>query len=77
MAGYPHDFLPYWGYTSLFNLLDYPSTVIPVKDIRTNAVDDPKDASYVPQPNAFDTENYQICECLGCDLGLLFLRHSR
>ncbi|CAH0051081.1 unnamed protein product [Clonostachys solani] len=60
VAGYPHDFLPYWGYTCFFNLVDYPSTVLPVKDIKINARDDPKYLSYQPQNNPFDTENRDI-----------------
>ena len=63
LAGYPHDFLPYWGYTSLFNLVDYPSTVIPVKYIKVKGRDDPKGPSYKPQSNAFDANNYEICRC--------------
>ncbi|CAI6074055.1 unnamed protein product [Clonostachys chloroleuca] len=60
VAGYPHDFLPYWGYTCFFNLVDYPSTVLPVKDIKINTGDDPKYLSYQPQNNPFDTENRDI-----------------
>uniref|UniRef100_A0A8H7N5D9 Amidase domain-containing protein n=1 Tax=Bionectria ochroleuca TaxID=29856 RepID=A0A8H7N5D9_BIOOC len=60
VAGYPHDFLPYWGYTCFFNLVDYPSTILPVKDIKINARDDPKYLSYQPQENPFDTENRDI-----------------
>ena len=62
VAGYPHDFLPWWGYTSLFNLLDYPSTVLPVKDIKINPNDDPQDVSYKPQNNPFDAECQNICK---------------
>jgi amidase len=64
VAGYPHDFLPYWGYTCFFNLVDYPSTILPVKDIKINARDDPKYLSYQPQENPFDTENRDICKLL-------------
>ncbi|KAL2827361.1 amidase [Aspergillus cavernicola] len=60
LAGYPHDFLPWWGYTTLFNLVDYPSTVLPVKDVKITAVTDPKDVSYVPQDNVFDRECQEI-----------------
>ena len=61
LAGYPHDFLPWWGYTCLFNLIDYPSTVLPIKNIKINAIDDPKDLSYKPQDNPFDSANHEIC----------------
>lgn len=62
MAGYPHDSLPWWGYTTLFNLLDYPSTVLSVKDIKINPKDDPKDMDYKPQNNPFDGINHEICK---------------
>ncbi|KIV80888.1 hypothetical protein PV11_08355 [Exophiala sideris] len=29
-ASFPHDFLPWWGYGSQFNMLDYPGVIIPV-----------------------------------------------
>lgn len=61
VAGYPHEFLPWWGYTSLFNLVDYPSTVVPVKTLRINSVDDAKDPAYKPLDNPFDAENHAIC----------------
>lgn len=65
LAGYPHDFLPWWGYTCLFNLVDYPSTVLPVKSVKINATDDPKDTTYVPQDNPFDKDNHEICKLCG------------
>lgn len=62
VAGYPHDFLPWWGYTSLFNLVDYPSTVLPVKNLRISAAEDPSDKSYQPLDNPFDGPCQEICE---------------
>ncbi|KAJ4302714.1 hypothetical protein N0V90_001604 [Kalmusia sp. IMI 367209] len=54
-AGYPHDFLPWWGYTTLFNLLDYPSIILPLKKFKISEKDDPKDKTYKPQRgNPFD-----------------------
>ncbi|KAL4876348.1 amidase signature domain-containing protein [Aspergillus karnatakaensis] len=60
VAGYPHDFFPWWGYTSLFNLVDYPSTVLPLKDFRISQEKDPEDDAYVPQDNYFDKSCYEI-----------------
>lgn len=53
-ASYPHDFPSWWGHTSLWNMLDYPSTTIPVKGFEISAAADPKDMSYNPVDNAFD-----------------------
>lgn len=41
----------YWGYTSLWNLLDYPAMVFPVTKI--DAERDARDAAYEPR-NDFD-----------------------
>ncbi|KAL4791068.1 amidase [Aspergillus venezuelensis] len=60
MAGYPHDFLPWWGYTTLFNLVDYPSSILPVKDFRISKTHDPKDNFYKVQDNQFDRECQEI-----------------
>ncbi|KAF2858676.1 putative amidase [Piedraia hortae CBS 480.64] len=60
MAAVPHDFCVWWGYTSLFNLLDYPSTNIPVKGVK---VDEQKDVKGDYQPkkdNPFDKPNWDI-----------------
>ncbi|KAL4903572.1 hypothetical protein BDW74DRAFT_168784 [Aspergillus multicolor] len=60
MAGYPHDFLPWWGYTTLFNLVDYPSTVLPIKGFKITEEQDPKDTGYIVQDNVFDQECQEI-----------------
>ncbi|KAL4944947.1 hypothetical protein BDV06DRAFT_232139 [Aspergillus oleicola] len=62
MAGYPHDFLPWWGYTTLFNLVDYPSTIFPVKDLKISATEDAKNPAYKVQNNLFDHECHDIYE---------------
>ena len=62
MAGSPHDFPIWWGYTTLWNLLDYPSIIMPIKDFKINAVDDPKDLSYQPRDNPYDRRNWEICK---------------
>jgi amidase len=64
-AGYPHDFLPWWGYTTLFNILDYPSTILPLKNFKVSKDLDSKDSrgSYKPQTNnPFDKLNYDMCK---------------
>ncbi|OJI96727.1 hypothetical protein ASPVEDRAFT_120443 [Aspergillus versicolor CBS 583.65] len=54
-AGAPHDFNAYWGYTSMFNLLDYPSTVLPVTNFRIDAGIDKVDSLYEPvMSNPYD-----------------------
>ncbi|KAL4950656.1 amidase [Aspergillus filifer] len=60
MAGYPHDFLPWWGYTTLFNLVDYPSTILPLKDFKISETHDRKDTAYKVQDNQFDRECQEI-----------------
>ncbi|KAF4499244.1 aconitate hydratase 1 [Fusarium agapanthi] len=34
-VSYPHDFKTYWGYTSLFNLIDYPAAILPISGLKT------------------------------------------
>lgn len=60
-ASFPHDFPVWWGYFSIFNLLDYPSIILPVKDLKIDPVKDAKDESYKPRDNPFDGENWKIC----------------
>lgn len=61
MAGVPHDFPVWWGYTSLWNLLDYPSTIIPLKDFQIDPTKDKKDLGYVPRDNnPFDRPNWEV-----------------
>jgi len=61
MASIPHDFPVYWGYTSLWNILDYPSVVMPVKDLEIDPEKDQKDSGYRPRENPFDKDNWEIC----------------
>jgi amidase len=60
-ASFPHDFPVWWGYFSIFNLLDYPSTILPVKDLKIDPVKDAKNMEYKPRDNPFDAENWKIC----------------
>lgn len=46
-AATPHGQSKYWGYTSNWNLLDYPGAVFPVTTV--DPVKDVKDESYVPK----------------------------
>ncbi|XEV04497.1 hypothetical protein FSHL1_009784 [Fusarium sambucinum] len=60
-VGYPHDFNSYWGYTALFNLVDYPSAILPIKGFQINAEHDRVDADYQPlDSNPYDKPNYEI-----------------
>ncbi|PNP76494.1 hypothetical protein FNYG_09913 [Fusarium nygamai] len=60
-VGYPHDFNTYWGYTSLFNLIDYPAAVLPIPGLKVNAEQDPLDSEYVPlDTNPYDKPNHEI-----------------
>ncbi|OBS23112.1 hypothetical protein FPOA_03671 [Fusarium poae] len=60
-VGYPHDFNVYWGYTSLFNLLDYPSVILPVSGFKVNAQDDPVNSDYKPlETNPYDKPNHEL-----------------
>ena len=61
-AGYPHDFPCWWGYTSVWNILDYPATTIPVKGFKISSVTDPKDSGHKPlDNNPFDKMYYDMC----------------
>ena len=46
-AATPHDQSRYWGYTSNWNLLDYPAAVFPVTSV--DPAKDLKDPNYVPK----------------------------
>ncbi|KAE8395886.1 amidase signature domain-containing protein [Aspergillus alliaceus] len=60
-VGYPHDFNIYWGYTSLFNLLDYPSIILPIHNFKVDPQLDPVDHNYRPlETNPYDRPNYEL-----------------
>ncbi|ETN40042.1 uncharacterized protein HMPREF1541_04317 [Cyphellophora europaea CBS 101466] len=60
-ASYPHDFPVWWGYFSIWNLLDYPSAILPLKDFSISEEKDPKDTFYNPiETNPFDKMNADI-----------------
>ncbi len=47
----------------MFSLLDYPSIVMPIKDLKIDAVKDVKDMGYNARDgNPFDKENWEICK---------------
>ncbi len=46
-AASPHEKSRYWGYTSQWNLLDYPAAVFPVTKV--DPARDIKDTAYVPK----------------------------
>lgn len=62
-ASIPHDFRIWWGYFSIFNLLDYPSIILPIKDLKIDTEKDAKDMKYQPRDNPFDRNNWEICMC--------------
>lgn len=61
-AGFPHDFNQWWGYTSLWNLLDAPSVIMPIKDFVIDEAKDPKDSAYSPRDNPYDKDTWEICK---------------
>ena len=62
-VGYPHDFNIYWGYTSLLNVLDYPSVILPIPNFKVDPQLDPVDDNYRPlERNPYDKPNYELCK---------------
>jgi amidase len=61
-VSFPHDFPAWWGSTSLFNLLDYPSTGLPVKDFIVSATNDPRSLKYRLKDNFFDQITHDLCK---------------
>ncbi|KEF51233.1 uncharacterized protein A1O9_12736 [Exophiala aquamarina CBS 119918] len=62
LVGSPHDFPLWWGYTTIWNLIDYPSIILPLKSFRVDPTKDAKDMSYKPRDNPFDKPNWEICK---------------
>ena len=52
-----HGTAKWWGYTSVWNLLDYPAAVFPVTTV--NLVKDQVEVDYKPR-NTLDNENYRL-----------------
>ncbi|EXJ89088.1 hypothetical protein A1O3_02152 [Capronia epimyces CBS 606.96] len=59
-ASYTHNFPSWWGYSSIWNILDYPSLTLPLKKFRIAAELDPKDLTYTPLDNPFDKATYEM-----------------
>jgi len=59
-AGIPHKFPIWWGYFSIFNLLDYPSVIMPIKDLKIDPEKDKKDMNYKPRDNPFDKNHWEV-----------------
>ncbi|KIV95041.1 hypothetical protein PV10_02747 [Exophiala mesophila] len=57
-ASYPHDWLLWWGYFSVWNLLNYPAITLPVGKVDKNI--DKADPTYKPVNDTWDQENYEI-----------------
>ncbi len=62
-----HNTAKYWGYTSQWNLLDYPAVVFPVTKSDKNL---DKPGKYKPQ-SGIDTEHWALCECAYSPLHIL------
>lgn len=58
VQGTPHDVKPWWGYSSQWNLLNYPSGVIPAGRVLST---DMYPADYEPA-NDLDKENMDLCK---------------
>lgn len=59
----PHDVPGYCGYTSTFNILDYPAGTLPLKSFKISEEMDPKDQSYKPlQSNPYDSIVHDLCK---------------
>lgn len=54
-----HNTAKYWGYTSQWNLLDYPALVFPVSKVDTKV--DKVERGYEPM-NDVDRENWKLCK---------------
>lgn len=63
-AAPPLDQSRYWGYTSQWNLLDYPALVFPVSRVDPDV--DHVEEGYVPL-NERDEFNYRLCELTATD----------
>jgi amidase len=62
-VGAPHDMPGYCGYTSVFNILDYPAATLPLKEFKISAEEDPKDLQYQPlQSNPYDSMVHEMCK---------------
>jgi amidase len=66
MAGSPHDFPLWWGYTTIWNLIDYPSIIMPIESFKIDPIRDAKVLNYKPRDNPFDKPNWDICEVPAC-----------
>lgn len=65
VVGAIHDTPGYVGYTSLFNILDYPASTIPWKDFKISESKDPKDTAYKPlKSNPYDALVHEACESM-------------
>lgn len=73
-AAPPLDCSKYWGYTSQWNLLDYPALVFPVGQVDQSL--DGKDKSYVPM-NEQDKFNHELCKYHDVCLVVTKLKYHR
>ena len=76
-AAPPLNCARYWGYTSLWNLLDYPALVFPAGKVDRGL--DKRDEGYVPR-NEQDRYNHELCKfvffpCYNCSKASAFCKH--
>ncbi|OAP64558.1 hypothetical protein AYL99_00530 [Fonsecaea erecta] len=67
-----HETARYWGYTAIWNLLDWPACTFPTGET-VSAQAHPKDESYRPRQNEFDSynwSNYEPSEYEGAPISL-------
>ena len=55
-----HDTAKYWGYTSVWNLLDYPALVFPVDKVEPNL---DKMVNGFKAMTGVDEEHWKLCKC--------------
>lgn len=59
----PHDTARYWGYTAVYNHLDYPGIVFPTGLVADPELDPkPERTDFINDPEGSDEYNHSICE---------------
>ncbi|KPI42753.1 Acetamidase [Cyphellophora attinorum] len=62
-VGARHDVPGYCGYTSVWNILDYPAGTIPLKNFKVDETKDPKDVGYEPTTfGPYDRMVHEMCK---------------
>jgi amidase len=53
-----HDTARYWGYTAVWNALDWSACSIPT-GMKVSVDDHPMDTKHIPEPNEFEPDNWE------------------